>query len=123
MTTKILLIEDEPDQVFMLQTRLEASGFEVASAQDGEEGLQKIRSEKPDVILLDIVMPKKDGLEVCLAVKGDAELKSIPIIMLTAAGLKDLEKKCLDAGADCCIRKPYESSELISSIKATVNGK
>ena len=118
---KILFIEDEFDQIRMLKIRLEASGFEFISAMDGEEGLWKAQREKPDLILLDIVIPKLDGYEVCKRLKQSPDTKNIPIIILSASGLKDVEESCLTIGADDFVRKPYNSEGLVSKIKLFLN--
>lgn len=115
---KILFIEDEPDHIMMIRARLEASGFDFISAVDGEEGVKKIRREKPDLILLDIVMPKMDGYQVCKEIKKDKATAHIPILIITASGVKDLEEKCLQAGASEIIKKPFESEDLVSKIRA-----
>lgn len=116
--SKILFIEDEPDQIMMVRLRLEKSGFEVVTAGDGKTGIKKAREEKPDLILLDIVMPGMDGFEVCRRLRGDAATKRIPVIVATAAGIDDLEHICVTAGADDCIRKPYDSQDLLKRINA-----
>lgn len=113
---RILFIEDEPDQVKMICLRLEKSGFLVSTATNGEEGLLKAVKEKPDLVLLDIIMPGMDGFEVCRRLRNNPVTKQIPIIATTAAGAENLEQQCLSAGADECLRKPYESSDLLLKI-------
>lgn len=115
---RILFIEDEPEQVELIKIRLEASGYEFVSALDGEEGLKKVRQEKPDLILLDLLLPKVDGYTVCKAIKKGPQTKDIPIIVITAAGIKDLKEKCISIGADDCVIKPYDSADLLAKIKA-----
>jgi len=117
MAQKILFIEDEADHIEMVKMRLEACGFEFISAKDGEEGLKKAASEKPDLVLLDIVIPKIDGFEVCRRLKSQPATRNTPVLVITASGLKDLEEKCLDIGADDIVRKPYNSSDLVSKIR------
>ena len=117
MAKKILIIEDEPGQILMLGTRLKAVGYKIVSAGDGEEGLKMVSTENPDLILLDIILPKIDGYKVCKSVKENPDIAKIPIIMITAAGVKDLEEKCKAAGADALIRKPYECTDLVKKIK------
>jgi len=117
MAKKILIIEDEPDQILMLGTRLNAVGYKIVSASDGEKGLKMVSTESPDLILLDIILPKMDGYKVCKSVKENPDIAKIPIIMITAAGVKDLEEKCMAAGADALIRKPYECTDLVEKIK------
>jgi two-component system alkaline phosphatase synthesis response regulator PhoP len=114
---KVLLIEDEPHQIMMVRYRLEANNFDFASAADGKEGLKKTKSEKPDVILLDIVMPEMDGYEVCKRIRKDPATKDIPVILFTASVIKNLKEKCLDCGADDYVVKPFESETLVGKIK------
>ena len=118
MAKKILLIEDEPDQRMMVEIRLEAAGYEIIAAADGEEGLKKAYEGKPDLILLDIVMPKMDGYEVCKCLKENQDTRDIPIITITASGERELGEKCLAAGAEDVIGKPYDPKELVAKIKA-----
>ena len=113
---KILFIEDEEDQIMMITTRMESYGYKVVSAVNGEEGLKKVYEEKPDLILLDIVMPVMNGYEVCKNLKKDPKTRDIPIIVLTASGVKDLEDECMAVGVQEIIRKPYESSFLAERI-------
>ena len=113
---KILYIEDEQDEILMIKTRIEDHGYLFVSAADGEEGVQKIHDEKPDLILLDIVMPKMNGHEVCCHLKDDPATCDIPVIILTASGAKDLEKQCLALGVNEVMRKPYDSSYLLERI-------
>jgi len=84
---KVLLIDDEVDHIAMLQTRVEASGYQCLSAYDGEEGLKVALDEIPDIIILDIVMPKMNGYEMCYALKNNDKMKNIPIIIITASTL------------------------------------
>jgi len=118
MLNKILLVEDETDQIEVLKMRLESSGFEFIFSLDGAQGIKKALEEKPDLILLDVIMPNMDGFEVCKRLKADPQTKNIPIILLTAAGLKDIEDKAQACGADLAVRKPYESADLLAKIKA-----
>lgn len=112
---KILFIDDEPDLVKMVTMRLEANDYEVLAAADGQEGLEKARSEKPDLILLDILMPKKDGYAFVKEAKGDESLKRIPIVVLTAKpGMKDL---FAIEGIKDYILKPFDNQDLLSKIK------
>lgn len=121
MGKKILFIEDEPDQIMMIKMRLEANNYEFVSAPDGEEGLKKAFEIKPDLVLLDLVMPKMDGYEVCRRLKKDPETSNIPILLITASGARDIEEKCIEAGANACIKKPCESKELLAKIKKLLN--
>jgi len=119
---KILVVDDEPFLVKALQIRLEHEGYEVISAYDGLEGLNKAREEKPDLIILDVMMPKKNGYQVCQELKSDDQYKYIPIIMLTAKGQKTEKEWGERTGADVYITKPFEDKELLAEIKKLLKG-
>lgn len=114
---KILLVDDEEDVLRTVGFRLQSSGYDVVTASDGMEGLEKARSEKPDLVILDLMLPKMDGYKVCAFLKKDTRYKKIPIIMFTAkAG--DLDKKIgLEVGADAYIMKPFEPPELVEAVE------
>lgn len=114
---KILFIEDEPDQIAMVSLRLEKNGYEVISSTNGEKGLKMAATEHPDLILVDVIMPGINGFEVCRRLRKDPVTKRIPIISTTAAGMDDVEHQCLTAGADDCVRKPYDSADLLMKIR------
>lgn len=117
MANKILIVDDEPDVVSALSIRLKAAGYEVISAKDGLEALDKARKESPDLILLDIMLPKLDGYKVCRMLKFDEKYRHIPIIMLTAK-ISDSNKKVgQDMGANVYINKPFDPNELMDKIK------
>jgi putative two-component system response regulator len=120
---RILLIEDDPQAVGILEPILVSKGFSVAVARDGVEGLEKVKLLSPDLLLLDLNMPRMDGIEVCRRLKTDPSTRRTPIIMLTA--MVDLEKKleALDAGADDFVHKPYNSLELITRLKSLLRVK
>jgi CheY-like chemotaxis protein len=113
---KILFIEDEADQIMMISLRLEKNGYEVIASMSGEEGVKMAEREKPDLILVDVLMPGIDGFEVCRRLRKNSATKNIPIISTTAAGMDDIEHQCLSAGADDCVRKPYDSADLLMKI-------
>jgi DNA-binding response OmpR family regulator len=96
---------------------LEAAGYQVVSASNGQEGLDKARSERPDLILLDVMMPIMDGYQVCRMLKYDDEFKNIPIIMLTARGQEKDKKTGIDVGADDYCTKPFNSTDLMSRVQ------
>ncbi|MDD5270765.1 MAG: response regulator [Candidatus Omnitrophica bacterium] len=114
---KILLVDDEEDVLKTVGFRLQASGYDVVTASDGKEGLEKARSEKPDLVILDLMLPKMDGYKVCAFLKKDTRYKDIPIIMFTAkAG--DIDKKLgLEVGADAYIMKPFEPPILVETVE------
>jgi len=116
-TKKILIVDDEPAIISILTTRLEAVGYQVVAAVDGEEALQKAEKEIPDLIVLDIMLPKIDGFKVCRILKYDDRYKDIPIIMLTAKGQEKDKNIGKDVGADKYLTKPYEAEELLDAIR------
>jgi DNA-binding response OmpR family regulator len=114
---KILIVDDEPELREMLTMRLEANGYEVITAADGEEGLEQTKKEKPDLILLDIMMPGMDGLIVLSRLRNNLETSFIPVIMLTAKGDTSAIMESQRAGATDYVIKPFEPSQLLALIK------
>lgn len=117
---KILVIDDLPENVFMLQDRLEHEGFEVLTAYDGYTGIDKAKSELPDLILLDIMMPDITGLEVCKILVNEPTTKEIPIILVTAKSGAEDTKEGLEAGAFDYIKKPFNRIELLARVKSAL---
>jgi DNA-binding response OmpR family regulator len=115
-----VIVEDEPNIVLSLEYLLERAGYETASALDGEEGLALIRRVRPDVILLDVMMPRLNGYEVCRAVKGDPELAAIPVIMLSAKGQEVEVLRGLEAGATAYVTKPFGNAEILEAVRAAL---
>jgi len=116
MKEKILIIEDEEDLVKGLKLNLAGEGYDVAWAYDGQEGIRKALEERPDLIILDIMLPKMDGLEVCREIRQ--KNMNIPIIMLTAKGEEVDKVVGLEVGADDYITKPFSIRELLARLKA-----
>ena len=116
--TKILIVEDEPNMVAGLRDNFEFEGYEVMSAADGAEGLARAISDSPDLVLLDVMMPKMSGLEVCKQLK--AKRPSMPIIMLTARGQEVDNVVGLELGADDYVTKPFSIRELMARVKAVL---
>jgi len=115
---KVLVVEDHRDTRELLKYNLTAAGFDVAAAEDGQFGIELAQAFKPDIILLDLMMPGVDGLEVCRQLKGDPALARIPIIMLTAKGEEVDKIVGLELGADDYVVKPFSPRELVLRIKA-----
>lgn len=114
---RILLVEDDPSQSMLVKMRLKLSGYDCVAAVDGEEALTRLEKEKPELILLDLTMPKLDGYEVCRRLKQDASTSRIPIIIMTAHTDKEIIAKCLACGADDVVVKPFETKDFLSKIK------
>ncbi len=114
----ILLVDDEEDILDLLQYNLEQEGFEVIRATGGLEALEKARAENPALIVLDIMMPGMDGIEVCRRLRRDAHLRTLPVIMLTAKTEEEEQVRGLDIGADIYIGKPVSVPVFISQVKA-----
>ncbi|HKQ18931.1 MAG TPA: response regulator [Candidatus Eisenbacteria bacterium] len=113
---KILVVDDEIYIVHILDFSLGMEGYEVVTALDGEQALEKLKVEKPDLIVLDIMMPKLDGYEVCKAIKSDPETRQIPVILLSAKGRNVDQKMGFDVGADDYITKPFSPRKLVERI-------
>jgi two-component system alkaline phosphatase synthesis response regulator PhoP len=120
MKEKILIVEDEKDIVRMLDYNLKKEGFRVLSCADGDDALDLIVKEHPDLVLLDLMLPGIDGLEVCKVFKKDTKTSSIPIIMLTAKSEESDKVIGLELGADDYITKPFSPRELIARVKAVL---
>lgn len=120
MKEKILVVEDEKDIVKMLRYNLEKEGLKVIDARDGEDALDLAVRQHPDLILLDLMLPGMDGLEVCKALKKESKTCSIPVIMLTAKSQESDKVVGLELGADDYITKPFSPRELVARIKAVL---
>ncbi|TJW87369.1 MAG: response regulator, partial [Mesorhizobium sp.] len=119
----ILAVDDTPENLEILRMRLEANGYRVETAADGEEGLSKARELEPDLILLDIMMPKLDGISVVRMLKQDDALRSIPVILVTAkADTRDVVAG-LDAGGDDYLTKPFEHRALLARVRSMLRQK
>jgi two-component system alkaline phosphatase synthesis response regulator PhoP/two-component system response regulator VicR len=122
MAVKILVCDDERNIVRMIQVNLERQGYSVITAYDGKEGLEKIRSEKPDLVVLDVMMPYMDGFEVLKTLRREPEFENLPVIMLTA---KAQDKDVFEGyhyGADMYLTKPFNPMELVTFVKRIIKG-
>lgn len=117
MAKKILVVDDEAQLVDMVKMRLEANSYEVIVAYDGQEALEKTKKEKPDLIILDLMLPKMDGYKVCGLLKADTRYNKIPIIMFTARAQESDLKMGEEVGADAYITKPFEVEVLLEKIR------
>lgn len=114
---KVLVVDDEEYIQHILNFSFGAEGYEVVTAGDGEEAIVKAKAEKPDVIVLDIMMPKMDGYETCKRLKSDPETKDIPVILLTAKGREADRRLGTKAGADDYVVKPFSPGRLIERVE------
>ena len=117
MKTKILVVDDEPDAVELIEFNLKGAGYEVITASDGEEALKKARSSLPNLIILDLMLPEVDGLDVCKLLRRDQRTSGIPIIMLTAKAAEIDRVLGLELGADDYVTKPFSPRELVLRVK------
>jgi DNA-binding response OmpR family regulator len=117
MAKKILIVDDEPNIVISLEFLMKKEGFEVAVAGDGEEALAKVAAFGPDLVLLDVMMPKKSGFEVCEALRADPARAGLLIVMLTAKGRDTEVAKGIALGADAYVTKPFSTKELVAKVK------
>lgn len=113
----ILIVDDEADLISVLRFGLEAEGFRVLSAADGDEGLRKARETDPDLMVLDLMLPKLDGYKVCRALKYDERYRAMPIIILSARSGAQDRQLALDMGADDFVTKPYDMHDLVRRIR------
>ncbi len=120
MTQKILIVDDEPNIVILMEQALEEledEGVELLTARNGQEALETIKSEQPNLVFLDVMMPKMSGLEVCHLVKNDLKMTNVYIIMLTAKGQEFDKQKGIDVGADLYLTKPFRPKEVLEKSK------
>src|SRR5215831_16618634 len=120
MASRVMIVEDEPDIRDLLTFHLERDGFQVARASTGTEALRQVRLTPPDLVILDLLLPEIDGLEVCRRLRADAATATLPIIMLTAKGDEVYRVVGLEIGADDYIVKPFSPKELIARVRAVL---
>lgn len=120
MTKKILLVDDEAQLVEMMKMRLETSGYEVITAYDGQQAFERARKEKPDLIILDLMLPKMEGYKVCGLLKSDARYAKIPIIMFTARAQEEDVALGKSLGAEDYITKPFDPKILLDKIRGLI---
>ena len=120
MSRKILIVDDEPNIVISLEFLMKREGFQVSLAVDGEEALRKIAELQPDLVLLDVMMPKKSGFEVCQEIRANPAWNSIKIVMLTAKGRDTEVQKGMALGADAYVTKPFSTKDLVARVKSVL---
>ncbi len=114
--TRILLVDDEPDLVQLVALRLQAAGYAVTAAYDGQQGLDQAKKSRPDLIILDLMLPKMDGYKICRLLKFDERYKSVPILIFTARAQAEDVKLAMDCGADAYLTKPFEAPVLLGKL-------
>lgn len=117
---QVLIVEDEPHIVLSLEFLLQRAGYDTVAVADGEEGLALVRRLRPDVVLLDVMLPRRNGYEVCQAIKADLELRTIPVVMLSARGQEVEVLKGLELGAAAYVTKPFGNAEILEAIRAVL---
>ena len=121
MNEKILVVDDEPDLLELVRDTLEMAGYTVITASDGEEGLKSISEDSPDLVILDIKMPKIDGMEVLETVRKNPLLNELPIIMLTSLKGESMIKEAKEIGANDYIVKPFNQIDLLNRVKRVIS--
>jgi DNA-binding response OmpR family regulator len=117
-THRVLIVDDEPNIVISLEFLMKKEGFVVAVAGDGDAALEQVATFNPDIVLLDVMMPKKSGYEVCQAIKADPARSSVKVVMLTAKGRESEVAKGLALGADAYVTKPFATKDLVAKVKS-----
>lgn len=120
---RILVVDDEPDLVMVLKIGLETEGYDVLTASDGEQGLALARQSMPDLLVLDLMLPRMDGYKVCRALKFDERYKKIPIFILSARSGETDRRLALELGADEFHSKPYNMRELVGRIRTRIDAR
>ena len=116
--TRILVVDDEPSIAKVLRKQLEVAGFEVNVGVDGEDGLAKVQGWRPDLLVLDVMLPKRSGYEVCSALRQDGQFRHLPILMLTAKAQRQDQQEAMQWGADAYLAKPFQLDELLGQVRA-----
>ena len=122
MSKVILVVDDEPNILLSLEYLMQQAGYEVRSARDGEAALAEIERAPPDLVLLDVMMPKQDGYEVCQAIRSRDAWRDVKVIMLTAKGREVEREKGLSLGADDYVTKPFATQELVDKVRQILDG-
>ena len=123
MAYSVLVVDDEPNIVQSLEFLMTAAGFEVRIARDGDAALAAVAEQTPDLVLLDVMIPGRDGYEVCRELRANPDWQTIRIIMLTARGRESERQKGIDLGADLYVTKPFSTRDLVEQVKQFAAGK
>ena len=122
MTTRILIADDEPNILISLEYLMKRQGYEVSVARDGQEALDQLRAVQPQLVLLDVMMPRKSGFEVCAELRADDAIRDTLVLMLTAKGRDTDVAKGLGVGADAYMTKPFSTQELVQKVADLLAG-
>lgn len=122
MPKKVLIVDDEPNILLSVEFLMQREGHEVVTARDGQEAVELLAAAKPDLMILDVMMPRKNGFEVCNEVRADPGFADMPILMLTAKGREAEVKKGESLGADAYVTKPFSTHELVVKVQALLDG-
>ena len=117
MAKKVLVVDDANDIIELIGYRLKTNGYDVIAANSGEIAMTKIKKEKPDLVIMDIMMPPPNGFQVCRQIKDDPQYRHIPIVLLTAKSTESDQFWGMEAGADAYLTKPYNPDELLSKVQ------
>ena len=120
---RILCVDDEPSILKIFESLLAPHDYEIIKAQNGQEALEKLNQERVDLVLMDIMMPKLDGLEACKRIKGDERTRDIPVVMITALSTKADWIKGIEAGAEDFVSKPFDAREILDRVKTFLKPK
>lgn len=121
MNKKILVVDDEPHLLLLMEARLKASGYEVLTAADGQTALEMAKKQNPDLMILDLMLPKMDGYKVCALLKKDMRYSRIPIILFSARAQQEDMKMGEEVGADAYITKPFEPKRLLAKMEELIS--
>ena len=117
MVNKVLVVDDEPNIVLSLEFLMKQAGYQVRTASDGELALQAVAADCPDLVLLDVMMPRKDGYEVCQTIRANPDWQGVKIIMLTAKGREIEREKGMALGADDYVTKPFATRDVVDKVQ------
>lgn len=123
MPDTILIVDDDPNIVMALEYLMKRAGYEVAIASDGQEALEYLATNNPSLMILDVMMPRKNGFEVCEKVRGENRFAAMPILMLSAKGREAEMNKGISLGADAYLAKPFSTHELVERVKSLLQSK
>lgn len=122
MVKKVLIVDDEPNIVISLEFLMKREGFDVAVAMDGDAALQAMNEHAPDLVLLDVMLPRKDGFEVCQQIRANPAWQDVKVVMVTAKGRDTETAKGLALGADAYMTKPFSTKDLVQLVKELLGG-